>query len=251
MNLTVQNQEIQMTSLDFLNNYINPAREAAGEKPVKPTDFFNRVVNECDLGDSEIFSIPHPQNHKPQKCVNLNYDQLMLVGMRESKAVRKAVLAKLKELQKPKLPSSTGNPYLDALLETQSQVNELKLHQSNTKEQVKSIGSDVADIKTKVDKIKDLSEQLDFGHVTLKDGWAKYCNVCSYDVFREFASVLGLPLKPFNHVPDGTVVIVKTHQVKISDLQKMRDHIVKYAIQKSSTLWEHPDLNHKFKLRIK
>ena len=62
----------------------------------KPTDFFNRVKDELDLEDSEIFSIPHPQNKKPQKCANLNTDQMLLIGMRESKAVRKSVLAKLK-----------------------------------------------------------------------------------------------------------------------------------------------------------
>lgn len=159
---------------------------------------------------------------------------------------RAAVIDRWFELESTKadLPTSM-EAFAKLFTHAAKQEKQLLLTQSK----INAIGSDVEDIKSKVNKIKDLSEQLDFGHVTLKDGWAKYCNVCSYDVFREFAAILGLPMKPFNHVPDGTIVIVKTHQVKISDLNKLRDHIVKNSIQKSKTLWEHPDLNHKFKLR--
>ena len=39
---------------------------------------------------------------RKRHVVNLSYDEMMLVGMRESKAVRKSVLAKLKELSQPK-----------------------------------------------------------------------------------------------------------------------------------------------------
>lgn len=115
--------------------------------------------------------------------------------------------------------------------------------------QVTTIDSDMQSIKTKVDKIKDLSDQLEFGYVTLKEGYFKYCNVCTYDVFREFANITGLPTKPFNHVPEGTVVIVKTVQVKISDLNKLRNYIVGGATQVSKTLWTHTDLNHRFLLK--
>ncbi len=67
---------------DRANWLINKAaRLDAGEKEAKPTDFFNRVVDELDLGDNEIFSIPHPQNHKPQKYTMLTRDQMMLVGI--------------------------------------------------------------------------------------------------------------------------------------------------------------------------
>ena len=98
-------EEIAMNSVDFLNNIINPAREVAGEKPVDNRHFIARVIDELDLGDSEIFTIPHPQNKKPQHCANLDYDQMMLVGMRESKSVRKSVLSKLKALSNPQKPS--------------------------------------------------------------------------------------------------------------------------------------------------
>ena len=93
-------EEITMNSVDFLNNYINPSRESEGQRPIRNPDFLAKVVDELDLGDNEIFVIPHPQNKKQQHATNLNYDQMMLVGMRESKGVRKRVLEMLKTLAK-------------------------------------------------------------------------------------------------------------------------------------------------------
>ncbi|MFM5247091.1 phage antirepressor KilAC domain-containing protein [Aeromonas caviae] len=89
---------ITMTSLDFLNNIINPARIAAGEAKVEHGKFLARVLDELDGEGVEKFSIPHPQNKQPIDVANLNMDHLTLVGMRESKAVRRSVLAKLKVL---------------------------------------------------------------------------------------------------------------------------------------------------------
>lgn len=244
--IPTSNQEVQMSSLDFLNDYINPARLEAGESIHENRKFIRKIEDEIeDLGDRKI--IPHPQNHKDIVTYDLNYDQMMLVGMRESKAVRKTVLAKLKQLQQPKtLPVMTE---IEMIAAVASNLVKQQKAIEQTQSDVSALGSDVADIKSKVSKIQDLSDQLKFGYITLKDGWSKHCNVCSYEVFREFASNLGLPLEEFTHVPDHTVVVVKTHQVKITDLTKLRDHIVKYAKQESKTLWSHPDLNHRFSLR--
>lgn len=115
--------------------------------------------------------------------------------------------------------------------------------------ELSSMSSKVDLIGSKVDKIQDLSDELKLGYVSVHKGWQKYCNVCSYDVFREFATATALPMESLTVVPDGTIAIVETHQVKITDLIKLRDHIVKGAKQKSKYFWEHPDLNHKFKLR--
>lgn len=102
--------EITMTSLQFLEEFINPARQAEGKKPTSNTHFIARVIDELDLGDSKIFIIPHPQNKKPQHVTNLDYDQMMLVGMRESKQVRKRVLEMLKSLAKSSEKSKVQLP---------------------------------------------------------------------------------------------------------------------------------------------
>lgn len=90
-------QDLTMSSLDFLNNIINPSREAAGESPVRPSDFHARVVDE--IGEELNYEnfVVGKTGHKTYYAM-LNMEQMTLVGMRESKAVRRAVLEKLKEL---------------------------------------------------------------------------------------------------------------------------------------------------------
>lgn len=92
-----------MSSLDFLNNIINPARVAAGESPIENRKFLIKVEDELD-DLPERKKIPHEKINNlktpDQWSYDLTFDQMMLVGMRESKVVRKKVLAKLKELQK-------------------------------------------------------------------------------------------------------------------------------------------------------
>lgn len=92
---------ITMTSLDFLNNIINPARTDEGESPLRNTELLRKLEDECDdLGVMQTFCTTTSQGAKRQvKGYTLNFDQMMLIGMRESKAVRRAVLAKLKALE--------------------------------------------------------------------------------------------------------------------------------------------------------
>jgi hypothetical protein len=58
MNITPFAQKTEtMTSLDFLNNYINPARLDAGEKEVANRHFVARVEDELDdLPASKTFT---------------------------------------------------------------------------------------------------------------------------------------------------------------------------------------------------
>ena len=88
---------ISMTSFDFLNNFINPAREAAGEAVVRNNRFMDKVMDELDICTKSV-KVFKPLMGRPFNYVDLSYDQMMMVGMRESKAVRKAVLAQLKAL---------------------------------------------------------------------------------------------------------------------------------------------------------
>ena len=105
-NLTLQNYKLTMSSYDFLNEVINPARAKAGERPVRNNDFIKRVEDELDdLGAYEIF-VSFGMN---VKYYDLNMEQMTLVGMRESKAVRRIVLETLKKFAQsnsPQLPQS-------------------------------------------------------------------------------------------------------------------------------------------------
>lgn len=128
--------ELTMSSLDFLNNIINPSRESAGEKPVRPADFHARVNDEIGENLNYENFVVGKTGHKTY-YTNLNMEQMTLVGMRESKAVRKAVLEKLKSLSKPvfdprsvledaELLRSALLSYTGEVIELKAQVKEMK-----------------------------------------------------------------------------------------------------------------------------
>jgi phage antirepressor YoqD-like protein len=104
MNLVICNNEAQtMLSLDLLV-IINEQRIEAGEPVIRNADFVSRVIDELDLQPHEIFVRTNAASGQPQKYANLSIEQCTLVGMRESKSVRRAVLAKLKELEAKQSP---------------------------------------------------------------------------------------------------------------------------------------------------
>lgn len=87
-----------MTSLE-LRGLINAARKEFGENLVRNDDLISRIEDELEgeLGVCEIFA--HPQSGVKMRYYDLTLDQCLLVGMRESKAVRRSVLAQLKKRQ--------------------------------------------------------------------------------------------------------------------------------------------------------
>lgn len=92
-----------------LRELINAERLNNQEASVRNDQFIARIEDE--LGDElkgvQKYYTPHFGNEVV--TIDLTFDQCILVGMRESKAVRRAILAKLKELeegQAPKPPST-------------------------------------------------------------------------------------------------------------------------------------------------
>uniref|UniRef100_UPI001124F3E8 phage antirepressor KilAC domain-containing protein n=1 Tax=Salmonella enterica TaxID=28901 RepID=UPI001124F3E8 len=97
--------EVSMSSLDFLNSIINPARVEAGETPHEPRKFLAKIEDELELdGTGKKFRLNN--NHTQTAYYDLDFDQMMRVGMRESKAVRRSVLAKLKVMHGPQIPQT-------------------------------------------------------------------------------------------------------------------------------------------------
>lgn len=104
MLLTKTNQKT-MNSLDLMK-IVNSCRESAGEKKIRANDFASRIVDELEGEHYESFVVEN-QNATTTTCFNLTIDQCVLVGMRESKSVRRLVRDKLKELEqagRPALP---------------------------------------------------------------------------------------------------------------------------------------------------
>ncbi|WP_270735197.1 phage antirepressor KilAC domain-containing protein [Leclercia adecarboxylata] len=90
---------------DELLSIINQARLEHGEKPVRNNDFIPRVKDELEGEHYETFVVQNSNGTKSENLVVSN-DQAVLIGMRESKAVRRTVLAKLKEKESPLLPQT-------------------------------------------------------------------------------------------------------------------------------------------------
>lgn len=86
-----------MSNIELLE-VINQARKEFNEKPVRLNDFNNRIADELEGEYYETFVVRNP-NGTTSQGFNLNIDQCTLIGMRESKSVRKNVLAVLKQRQ--------------------------------------------------------------------------------------------------------------------------------------------------------
>lgn len=90
---------------DELLSIINQARLEHGEKPVRNNDFIPRVKDELEGEHYESFVVQNSNGTQSENLIISN-DQAVLVGMRESKAVRRTVLSKLKEKQPSQLPQT-------------------------------------------------------------------------------------------------------------------------------------------------
>lgn len=97
------NQKIMSSKI--LLEIINFARINFNENPVRLNDFNSRIADELEGEYYETFVVQNTNNTE-SIVYGLTIDQCMLIGMRESKAVRKNVLATLKQKQTPLLPQS-------------------------------------------------------------------------------------------------------------------------------------------------
>lgn len=97
------NQKIMSSKI--LLEIINFARLSFNENPVRLNDFNSRIADELEDEHYETFVVQNTNNTE-SIVYGLTIDQCILIGMRESKAVRKNVLATLKQKQAPQLPQS-------------------------------------------------------------------------------------------------------------------------------------------------
>ncbi len=93
-----------MSSKELLE-LINQVRHSVGEPLLRLNSFNVKIEDELD-GENYIKNVVQNFNNTESIVFQLTLDQCMLIGMRESKAVRKNVLAALKQKQTPLLPQS-------------------------------------------------------------------------------------------------------------------------------------------------
>ncbi len=93
-----------MSSKELLE-LINHVRHGVGEPLLRLNSFNAKIEDELD-GENYTKNVVQNFNNTESIVFQLTLDQCMLIGMRESKAVRKNVLAALKQKQTPLLPQS-------------------------------------------------------------------------------------------------------------------------------------------------
>ena len=154
MNLTtIGGQAATMTSID-LRDIINEARAAANEPRVRNDQFIARVQDE--LGDElgVCKKIAHPQSGVLMECYELTLDQCMLVGMRESKGVRRSVLERLKALRAPM--TQAEQMLAHAQIQVQLERRQQQIEQQQAQHQVA--------IERVEQRVEDLSESRVWDH---------------------------------------------------------------------------------------
>lgn len=136
--MNIISHEATMNSLDFLNSVINPARVESGESEAKNAHFVSRVEDELDdLPAVKIFN----RFGNEVRTYDLTMKQMLLVGMRESKSVRRSVLAKLESMQEeskqPALPEDCVAIKKDDLIWLQGEVIERMKNQLKAEKKLK------------------------------------------------------------------------------------------------------------------
>ena len=102
-----------MSSIEMLE-MVNNARMRHGEVKIENRHFLARIEDELDGELPPRKNFTHPSNGLAIGYYDLTLDQCRLVGMRESKGVRRWVLERLKELEAPQVPQTYSQALLEA-----------------------------------------------------------------------------------------------------------------------------------------
>ncbi|WP_394543689.1 hypothetical protein [Azorhizophilus paspali] len=114
-----------MTSTELLE-IVNAARKEFGEPTLRPNVFADRIKAELDGEHYKSFVVQN-LNNTESTVFELTRDQCMLVAMRESKGVRRKVLAKLKDAEQTQLKPPVSSPArIPTPIETEQQLEALK-----------------------------------------------------------------------------------------------------------------------------
>lgn len=131
MNQLITATQNTMSSLDLFI-IVNQSRENEGENKTRLNQFNSRITDELDGEDYQKMVVQNPNGTESIEFI-LTVDQCMLIAMRESKAVRKSVLAKVRELesqQAPKIPQTYASALIEAgrlALEVEKQAEQLAI----------------------------------------------------------------------------------------------------------------------------
>lgn len=106
MNQLVKAGSATVSSVELLEK-INELREQAGQATLRRNVFNARIVDELEGSHYKTFVVEKDRGGSDSVAYELTYEQAMLVGLRESKLIRRAVLTYLEQMRGA---SPEGNP---------------------------------------------------------------------------------------------------------------------------------------------
>lgn len=146
MNLIKTEAQDTMTSLE-LRQLINDSRAENQEPEIRLNKLNEKIADELE-GQHYPKSVVKNPNGTESEIYHLTKDQCTLVGMRESKAVRRSVLAKLKAMENATLAPAVKDPQLAAMVMMLTQLDTVKQEQEDQRKEL-------AEIKAKIQATPD------------------------------------------------------------------------------------------------
>lgn len=190
MNMITQfsQKENRMTNFDLFE-LVNEIRAQHGENKIRLSDFNNRIADELDGEYYENFVVQN-SNNTISTGYQLTLEQCTLVGMRESKGVRKSVLQKLKQLENHKPRELSRLEIIEMALQAEQQKIALQ-HQVQILEPKAKALDDLAD-STNTYTIREVAKTIRVQEKRLVDflikkHWiyrenTKYRRLCAYSI---------------------------------------------------------------------
>lgn len=123
------NHEQQVMSSKELLELINQVRQGMGEPLLRLNSFNAKIEDELD-GENYTKNVVQNFNNTESVVFDLTLEQCMLIGMRESKSVRRHVLQKLKEMESAQPKELSRMDLIQLALAAEQENQALKQHVS-------------------------------------------------------------------------------------------------------------------------
>lgn len=128
--MPLDGDECHLMSSDDLLRHVNTARGGHGESAIRRNVFIARIKDELEGEHYKNRVVKNP-NGTVSSVLMLSHDQCMVVSMRESKAVRRTVLAVINDLKAQQVEPTINVPqtYAEALRLAAGQAEEIERQQ--------------------------------------------------------------------------------------------------------------------------
>lgn len=157
--------------------------------------------------------------------------------------VMEEVLPQIRKTGSYGMPTTTGNPLLDALIVTQQQVTQNAQKTKEIEEKQTQQGDLLNDMQEQLRIMEaktTLVNQVEKGYVPTKTAHAKYGAMLSYEAFKLFLDAYQVKSKPYMYYLDDGYNMAKSRQYVTMEVIKMVTDILLESTQVTKHYYTHP-----------